>query len=224
VKVYVASSWRNLYQPGVVGLLRRYGHEVYDFRHPVPGNDGFSWRETGHQFGAWSGPIHREALNHPVAVQGYGFDMAAMKWADACVLVLPAGRSASFELGWCMGAGKLGVVFIPEPVEPELMWREARIVVDPNELLAALEALPASPPSDPRPGAETVRDGHKHSEYPDFLWLVTCVKCKRRVPSSTLSVMSRCVTCRSCAAAPQAEPRDDDDAVNRHRPGGAGDL
>lgn len=34
-KIYVASSWRNQYQPQVVRFLHEQGHEVYDFRHPV---------------------------------------------------------------------------------------------------------------------------------------------------------------------------------------------
>lgn len=33
-KIYVASSWRNPYQPEVVAALRKTGYEVYDFRNP----------------------------------------------------------------------------------------------------------------------------------------------------------------------------------------------
>jgi len=32
LRVYVASSWRNEFQPGVVAVLKADGHEVYDFR------------------------------------------------------------------------------------------------------------------------------------------------------------------------------------------------
>ena len=31
-KIYVASSWRNVFQQDVVGILRDLGHEVYDLR------------------------------------------------------------------------------------------------------------------------------------------------------------------------------------------------
>lgn len=41
-KIYVASSWRNPYQPTVVEKLRECGHEVYDFRNP-PKRKGFAW-------------------------------------------------------------------------------------------------------------------------------------------------------------------------------------
>lgn len=43
MNIYVASSWRNLLQPGIVVALRRCGHDVYDFRNPAPGNKGFAW-------------------------------------------------------------------------------------------------------------------------------------------------------------------------------------
>lgn len=41
MKIYVASSWRNLLQPAVVHVLRRCGHDVYDFKHP-PTSTGLS--------------------------------------------------------------------------------------------------------------------------------------------------------------------------------------
>ena len=46
-----------------------------------------------------------------------------MQWADACVLVLPCGRSAHLELGWFVGQGKATCVLhkADDPIEPELM-------------------------------------------------------------------------------------------------------
>lgn len=41
MKIYVASSWRNAYQPQVVDALRKEGNEVYDFRNPAEGDNGF---------------------------------------------------------------------------------------------------------------------------------------------------------------------------------------
>ena len=85
-KIYVASSWRNQYYPEVVKRLRHEGHEVYDFRNPPHGGNGF-------------------------------------RWADTCVLVLPCDRSAHTEAGWMAGKGKKVIVYIPEMVEPELMYK-----------------------------------------------------------------------------------------------------
>lgn len=139
-RIYVASSWRNLYQPSVVAELRAAGHEVYDFRNPAPGNDGFRWTEIDPNWQAWDARAYAAALEHPIAIKGHAYDFEAMKWCDTCVLVLPSGRSASYELGWCMGAGKRGVVLMPEPCEPELMYRGAAIVGDMAGALAALSS------------------------------------------------------------------------------------
>lgn len=46
-----------------------------------------------------------------------------MKWADACVLLLPSGMSAHLEAGWFSGAGKPVAVLAPEIREPELMYK-----------------------------------------------------------------------------------------------------
>ncbi len=43
-------------------------------------------------------------------------------WADACVLLLPCGRSAHLELGWFVGQGKATcILHSHEMMEPELM-------------------------------------------------------------------------------------------------------
>lgn len=122
MKIYVASSWRNPYQPSVVEALRAVGHEVYDFRNPAPGNDGFRWTEVESAPKPWSGETLRTALSHPVAVAGFNSDMEALRACDACVLVLPCGRSAHLELGWAVGAGKFTSVLMLGPDEPELMY------------------------------------------------------------------------------------------------------
>src|SRR6266851_4777728 len=97
MNLYVASSWRNTLQPSIVALLRQAGHDVYDFRHPAPGNEGFRWEEIDPAWQQWSPQQYREALKHPIARAGYALDMTALRACDACVLVLPSGRSASYE-------------------------------------------------------------------------------------------------------------------------------
>jgi hypothetical protein len=106
-RIYVASSWRNRSQPHVVEAFRRAGHDVYDFREPTRGEAGFSWHALGAgDPGEWTFPEFRDALAHPLAVEGFSRDAAAMEWADVCVLVLPCGRSAHLELGWFAGRGR----------------------------------------------------------------------------------------------------------------------
>jgi hypothetical protein len=123
MNIYVASSWRNSYQPGIVALLREHGHDVYDFRNPAPGNHGFAWSDIDPHWLKWGPAAFRLALSHPVAVDGFRLDMTALERCDACLCVLPCGRSAHLELGWAAGAGKLTAIYIPEPQEPELMYR-----------------------------------------------------------------------------------------------------
>ena len=136
MKIYVASSWRNVLQPAVVQMLRLFGHEVYDFRHPAPGNTGFSWAEIDPNWQTWTPAQYRDALQHQIAIRGYGYDIGALNACDACLLVLPSGRSASWEFGYAMGAGKRGAVYMPEACEPELMYREAEILTTDDELSA----------------------------------------------------------------------------------------
>jgi hypothetical protein len=127
MKIYVASSWRNLLQPGIVHALRRLGHDVYDFRHPKAGDEGFTWKQVGAPtaFVDKVDPsIWREMLQHPRAVEGYASDISHVRDCDAVVYVLPCGRSASWE--------------------PELMFREATIITSMDELFDAFgEPAPA---------------------------------------------------------------------------------
>jgi hypothetical protein len=123
-KIYVASSWRNEHQQGIVTDLRATGHEVYDFKNPAPGNDGFHWSEIDSDWLNW-GPGEFAALiqSHPIAQEGYGFDKAALDWCDTCVLVLPCGRSAHLEAGYCAGQGKRVIWWLhTDRFEPELMY------------------------------------------------------------------------------------------------------
>lgn len=138
MKIYVASSWRNSLQPLVVSRLRAAEHEVYNFKNPGPGDDGFHWSEIDAQWEGWDRETFRSALNHPVAVSGFGKDFAAMEWADAFVLVMPCGRSAHLELGWAIGAGKPAFILLDDG-EPELMYRMATaLCVGMGELLGEL--------------------------------------------------------------------------------------
>lgn len=151
MKIYVASSWRNLVQPGIVHALRRCGHMVYDFRHPDRGTEawpervpsggppagGFSWREIDPDWENWTAPQYRAALDHPIAVYGHAADMGALETCDACVLVLPSGRSASWEFGYAMAKGKRAAVVMFDKAEPELMYRGAEILGSLDELFDA---------------------------------------------------------------------------------------
>lgn len=122
-RIYVASSWRNKYYPVVIERLKAEGHEVYDFRNPPHGGNGFRWTDIDENAPDWTFDQYAEGLHHPKAERQFAADKEALKWADTCVLVLLCGRSAHTEAGWMAGAGKRVIVFIPEMVEPELMYK-----------------------------------------------------------------------------------------------------
>ena len=125
-----ASSWRNRYYPEVVKQLREKGHQVYDFRNPPNGGNGFHWTDVDENALNWTFKEYAEGLHHPLAERQFEADMVALEQADVCVLVLPCGRSAHTEAGWMAGASKKVIVYIPEMQEPELMYKLFDAVVD----------------------------------------------------------------------------------------------
>lgn len=135
-KIYVASSWRNVYQQAVVQTLRIQGHEVYDFKNPPKGT-GFAWSEIDPLWEKWNTDEYIAALDNKRAVDGFLSDYTGMLWCDTCVMVMPCGRSANTEAGWCKGAGKNVFVVLPghERMEPELMYSMH------NKIFSSLNAL-----------------------------------------------------------------------------------
>lgn len=123
MRLYIASSWRNQHYPSVVEALRNAGFDVYDFRNPGPGEEPFKWEFVGNDWLDWTPEQYREKLKHPRSERQFGNDLRAMESCDACVLVLPCGRSAHTEAGWFAGRGRKVIVLIPEKQEPELMYK-----------------------------------------------------------------------------------------------------
>jgi hypothetical protein len=128
MKIYVASSWRNTFQPGVVAALRKDGHEVYDFMD----SEGFHWSEVDPAWKNWPEdvPKYLLGLTHPCAERGFKRDMSNLIACDVCVYVMPCGVSASLECGFAVGAGKLVVVYVPALREPDLMVKMAHLITN----------------------------------------------------------------------------------------------
>lgn len=140
MKLYVASSWKNGRYYPLLEMLRHWGHKPLDWRE----DGGFAWEHiTGSPGEEVGGPlIYRDyILRHSIAEQGFKNDYDKMREADACVLLLPCGRSAHLEAGWFWGAGKPVHIYIPEWEKPELMYKGAQsISFNYTELLDALTA------------------------------------------------------------------------------------
>lgn len=146
-KIYLAASWRNGFQPYVLRELRAAGHEVYDFRNPAPGVNGFSWtyvENAPRDREKWSALEIINVLNSERAQQGFDLDFDAMKAADVGVMLMPSGRSAHIEAGYFVGAGKPLFIVLPLGLvcEPELMWKMGTVLTDGDSLRKALEELP----------------------------------------------------------------------------------
>lgn len=124
MKIYVASSWRNDYQPRVVRKLRDLGHDVYDFKD----SEGFHWSEVDEAWKDWTVDGYLIGLRHECAERGFNRDMQALATCDICVYVMPCGVSASLEAGWAKGAGKKLIVYVPQLKEPDLMIKMADLV------------------------------------------------------------------------------------------------
>lgn len=134
MKIYVASSWRNEYQPSVVKFLRSDGHEVYDFRD----SDGFHWSEVDPAWISWTPDQYIRGLGHPCANRGFYRDMEALRSCEALVMVMPCGVSAAMEMGWAVGSGRPVAVYAPEIREPNLMVKMAGMITSDLEEIRRL--------------------------------------------------------------------------------------
>lgn len=127
-KIYVASSWRNPYQPEVVKKLRESGFNVYDFRKPDENDRGFHWSDIDENWKDWTVEEYCKSLNHQVAQSGFKKDYFAMTTCGIGVLVCPCGRSAHLEAGYFVGKGRKLYIYMPKKQEPELMYKMASSV------------------------------------------------------------------------------------------------
>lgn len=126
MNIYVASSWRNPSHQDFVAFLKSHTtHEIYNFQHPKPDNEGFSWGDIAADWKGWTPGQFREGLKHLIAQAGFECDMWALRQCAVAILLLPCGRSAHLEVGWAAGAGKGTLVYCPPGVatEPELMYK-----------------------------------------------------------------------------------------------------
>jgi len=137
-RIYLAASWRNAYHRDMVVLLRKHGHTVYDFKNPDYAT-GFAWSQVGMPDKPTAVDQRRTLLSVPRCAQGFVSDFRAMLWCDICVMLIPSGRSAHLELGYCAGAWKRTVIYLRDGEEPDLMNLLASdLVTTDDELIEAL--------------------------------------------------------------------------------------
>lgn len=107
-KVYIASSWKNEASvKWMAAFLRSQGFEVDDFTDDSAGRFVFHYSELGNleELDAI------RFLQYEKAQRAFEEDKRMIDWADAVVLLLPAGRSAHLEAGYAKGRGKQLIIY-----------------------------------------------------------------------------------------------------------------
>lgn len=137
--IYLIGSMRNARVPEIANFLRGRGFDIFDdWFSPGPEADD-CWqayeKERGRDFAT--------ALAGAHANEVFNFDKRHLDAAEAVVLVTPAGKSAHLELGYVIGCGKPGFIYMEEePQRFDIMYKFATaIVTDINTLTDTLEAL-----------------------------------------------------------------------------------
>ena len=146
--IYVASSWRNTYQPGMVRILREAGFTVYDFK--TDGFGGFTWDDIDTLWRFWRPDQAIAALHDERCERAFDSDIGALDKATALVLCSPCGISAHLELGYAAGKGIPTAIFydLAYPVDPELMTKVADFhTTDYEALVTFLRSVHAKSPN-----------------------------------------------------------------------------
>lgn len=150
MKLYMASSWRNPRYASIVKAIKDRGFAVYDFQNPWDEGAAFDWNQIQEGWESWSAEEFRKNLSDPIAERGFNSDFNGMEWADACVLILPCGKSAHMEAGYMAGKGKPVFVLL-DGGRPELTYKLAnKLCITIDELSKAiLEAIENESPNPP---------------------------------------------------------------------------
>lgn len=135
--VYLIGSLRNPEVTKVAKILRDKGIEVFDDWHAggEKADDAWMAYEKGR------GRTYQEALQGHAAKHVFGYDFHHLNRADVGVLISPAGKSGHLELGYMLGRGKPGFIYMPdEPERWDVMYLFATGVLrHVNGLVAELE-------------------------------------------------------------------------------------
>lgn len=134
-KVYVIGSLANEDIPKVANYLRSRGYDAFDSWYSAGPEADLKW----HEHSVKKGQTYRQALKDYAAQHVYNFDKSHLDTSDAVVLVYPAGKSGHLELGYAMGKGKPGYIYMPqEPERWDVMIAGTTVCYTLDELLLAL--------------------------------------------------------------------------------------
>jgi len=135
--IYLIGSLRNKGISQLGSDLRAYGFDVFDDWHAAGEKADDSWME----YEKARGHSYQQALGGYAAEHTFHYDLHHLRRADLCVLALPAGKSSHLELGFFLGLGKPGFIYMPsEPERWDVMVKFATgVATDFNTLVALLK-------------------------------------------------------------------------------------
>ena len=135
--LYIVGSLRNDNIPKVASYVRLHADiEVFDDWYAAGPEADDYWRT----YELNRGRNYEEALAGRAATNTFRYDKSNLDRCDACVLVLPAGKSGHLELGYFIGCGKPGYILLDADYDRwDVMYRFAtKVVRTPDQLIHEL--------------------------------------------------------------------------------------
>lgn len=130
MKIYLASSWKNAEQvKSIKDMLEAEGNEVDAFCDSTAGRFVFRFDQLSANLSEHNAIT---IFNFPPVNQAFEEDKKWLDWADAVLLILPAGKSAHLEAGYAKGQGKHLVIYqdgFPDG-EFDVMYGFADLITD----------------------------------------------------------------------------------------------
>ena len=116
MKIYLASSWKMAKQVKMwQAFLQQHGHKVDAFCSSLNGRFVFDFSEIEN----YKSMDAISILKNSKVQKSFHEDKKWLDWADVCLLILPAGRSAHLEAGYAKGKGKLLIIWQNEYTKGE---------------------------------------------------------------------------------------------------------
>ena len=137
--IYLIGSLRNPEVPQLAKVLREHDFEVFDDWHAGGEKADDEWMK----YEQGRGRTYHEALRGYAAHHTFNYDKYHLDRADVGIMVAPAGKSAHLELGYMLGQGKRGYIYMPtDPERWDVMVLFATAVLrTPQQLLDNLRQL-----------------------------------------------------------------------------------
>jgi nucleoside 2-deoxyribosyltransferase len=131
-KIYLIGALKNPNIRPLAIQLRCFGFDVFDDWHSAGEFADTIWQ----QYEKERGRTYVEAINGYHAQHALAFDKYHLDRCDIAIVVMPSGKSAGIELGYCLGQGKTVYVLLDgEPERYDLMYGLATRIFETKEQL-----------------------------------------------------------------------------------------